>query len=82
MAATAPEIAVGTIARVPSRLTARDAAAFLVLRTREQRAPTPIAKEHPMVKGQPARTKSNKPKLSIKEKQDKKKAKLQKKQSS
>ena len=33
-----------------------------------------------MAKGQPARTKSNKPKLSIKEKQDKKKAKQLKKQ--
>jgi hypothetical protein len=32
-----------------------------------------------MVKGQPARSKSNKPKLSIKEKQDKKKAKALKK---
>jgi hypothetical protein len=38
------------------------------------------SKEQPMVKGQPARSKSNKPKLSIKEKQEKKKAKLQKKQ--
>jgi hypothetical protein len=33
-----------------------------------------------MAKGQPARSKQNKPKLSIKEKQDKKKAKLLKKQ--
>jgi hypothetical protein len=33
-----------------------------------------------MAKGQPARTKTNKPKLSIKEKQEKKKAKLMKKQ--
>ena len=33
-----------------------------------------------MVKGQPARSKTNKPKLSIKEKQEKKKAKQMKKQ--